>query len=61
MRSQYIASMPSDVEALTNRPGLSPPERKKSFPKEAFFLTSQEGFEPPTDGLEGRCSILLSY
>lgn len=23
--------------------------------------TSQERFELPTDGLEGRCSILLSY
>lgn len=23
--------------------------------------TSQEGFEPPTDALEGHCSIRLSY
>ncbi len=26
-----------------------------------MLLTSQEGFEPPTDSLEGCCSILLSY
>jgi hypothetical protein len=25
------------------------------------FTTRPEGFEPPTDGLEIRCSILLSY
>ena len=25
------------------------------------FLVSQERFELPTHGLEGRCSILLSY
>lgn len=27
----------------------------------AFKMASQEGFEPPTVGLEVRCSIQLSY
>ena len=26
-----------------------------------FVLARQEGFDPPTHGLEGRCSIQLSY
>ena len=26
-----------------------------------YVMASQERFELPTDGLEGRCSILLSY
>ena len=29
--------------------------------KNAFRQTSLKGFEPPTHGLEGRCSIQLSY
>jgi hypothetical protein len=33
----------------------------KKFGKTLFSVASQERFELPTDGLEGRCSILLSY
>ena len=38
--------------------------KKETTSVEAISIlmeASQEGFEPPTDGLEGRCSILLSY
>ena len=38
--------------------------KKETFSVESVSIlmeASQEGFEPPTDGLEGRCSILLSY
>lgn len=30
-------------------------------PYSILFVVSQEGFEPPTPGLEGLCSIQLSY
>ncbi len=42
--------------------GSHPLEQKKGSPEgEPFCYMSQEGFEPPTDALEGRCSIQLSY
>ncbi len=40
---------------------LIPWDAKSRFALNRLLTTSQEGFEPPTDGLEGRCSIQLSY
>ena len=33
----------------------------KSLYESMQQIMSQEGFEPPTDALEGHCSIRLSY
>ncbi len=55
-----LRSIPFEAYAPTNHWGSHPLYAKK-LPEGSFFFTSQEGFEPPTDGLEGRCSILLSY
>ena len=50
--------------APKERRTFSPTEKEKAVevaPRLCFKMVIQEGFEPPTHGLEGRCSIQLSY
>ena len=59
----------SNKSSVVRVKGLEPPRRKALDPKSSAsanfatlaIMVSQEGFEPPTPALEGRCSIQLSY
>ena len=44
------------------RPDAHPESRRTNSTRTIIlYMARQEGFEPPTDALEGRCSIQLSY
>jgi Cu/Ag efflux pump CusA len=50
-KRQRMKKITNDVTLTTKKPAV----------KAGFYIASQERFELPTDGLEGRCSIQLSY
>lgn len=49
------------IIALTPRPLRSLPSRERPLHRAAKKVAPPGGLEPPTHGLEGRCSIHLSY
>jgi hypothetical protein len=51
----------SGAFGASTRVELAPPWTPQLLYFYFYPLARQEGVEPPTDGLEGRCSIQLSY
>ncbi len=61
----FLTAKISQQDKMLDRCWIKPSETKKGLTatcrKSLIFLARLEGFEPPTYGLEVRCSIHLSY